>query len=65
MSTRQKTKEGKEQVDYSGLLLVDILNIDYKNFFTTYKTDIAGFSITIGIIILMILGLIILARIGA
>jgi len=51
--------------EYSGLLLVDMLHLDWKNFFKRYRVDVVGFLCVIVIIIGMVFLLKVLASIGA
>lgn len=59
METENKDK------NYSDLILVDLLHLDLKNFFTRYKTDVCGLVAIILVMFLMILTLALVARIGS
>ena len=44
----------KQQKKYSGLLIVDLLNPDFRNFFKRYAVDIIGF-LAISFIVFLII----------
>jgi len=51
--------------EYGDLLLVDILRPDWRNFFSRYRTDLAGFAVVTIIIVFIIVATKWLAMIGA
>ncbi|UCD38718.1 MAG: hypothetical protein JSW54_04355 [Fidelibacterota bacterium] len=60
---RKKTQDS--EIEYSDLILVDLLHLDWKHFFRRYKTDFFGFIIFFILMLLVILGTYILKNVGA
>jgi hypothetical protein len=58
---KNKTKSRQ----YSDLLLVDLLNLDWKNLFSRYRTDILGFFLFSILMLLIIIGTFFLKNIGS
>lgn len=54
MSKDEKDEKNEEKIKYSGLLLIDILNPDWKNFFKKYAIDVIGFT-AISIVVFLII----------
>ncbi len=55
----------KRAVPYSDLILVDLLHLDWKNFFRRYRVDFFGFIIFLLLMMLVIVGTYLIKNIGA
>ncbi len=55
----------KRAVPYSDLILVDLLHLDWKNFFRRYRVDFFGFIIFLLLMMLVIVGTYFIKNIGA
>ena len=55
----------KRAVPYSDLILVDLLHLDWKNFFKRYRVDFFGFIIFLLLMMLVIVGTYLIKNIGA
>ncbi|UCH62072.1 MAG: hypothetical protein JSU77_09710 [Fidelibacterota bacterium] len=55
----------KRAVQYSDLILVDLLHLDWKNFFKRYRVDFFGFIIFLLLMMLVIVGTYLIKNIGA
>ncbi len=55
----------KRAVPYSDLILVDLLHLDWKNFFKRYRVDFFGFIIFLLLMMLVIVGTYLIKSIGA
>jgi hypothetical protein len=56
---------GKTEREYSDLILVDLLHLDWKHFFKRYRTDFFGFLVFLILMLLVMLGTYLLKGIGA
>jgi hypothetical protein len=61
--TSLKTRKSKRE--YSDLILVDLLHLDWKHFFKRYRTDFFGFLVFLILMMLVMLGTYLLKGIGA
>jgi hypothetical protein len=59
------SKPTNQNNKYSDLILLDILHLDRKNFFSRYRVDILGFSIFFILMMLIIIGTFFLKNIGS
>jgi len=50
---------------YSDLLLVDLLHLDWKKLFSRYRTDIFGFLLFLILMMLIIIGTYFLKNLGS
>ena len=57
-------KKKPERRQYSDLLLVDLLHLDWKNLFSRYRTDILGFLLFLILMMLIIVGTYFLKNLG-
>lgn len=49
-----KKNQNKNNQEYSNLIIVDLLNLDFKHFFSRYKIGIMGF-ISISLVVALII----------
>jgi hypothetical protein len=57
-------KTSKSKREYSDLILVDLLHLDWKHFFKRYRVDFFGFLLFLSLMMLVILGTYLLKGIG-
>jgi len=50
---------------YTDLILVDLLHLDYRHFFTRYRVDLLGFIAALALALLIVFGTWLISRIGA
>jgi len=58
-------KQKRKNRQYSDLLLVDLLHLDWKNLFSRYRIDIIGFLLFFILMILIIIGTYFLKNLGS
>lgn len=58
-------KEENRDDRYTGLILVDLLHLDYRHFFSRYKVDLLGFFGSLALAFLIVLATWLIAQIGA
>ncbi|MFH1738430.1 MAG: hypothetical protein ABIH23_05435 [bacterium] len=50
---------------YTGLILVDLLHLDYRHFFSRYKVDLLGFTAALALALFIVFGTWLILQIGA
>jgi|GEM_PF-5991427 len=58
-------QESEKNKQYSDLVLVDLLHLDWKHLFSRYRTDIVGFIIFCILMLMIVVGTTLLIRIGS
>ena len=55
----------QRDTEYTGLVLVDLLHLDWRNLFTRYKVDLLGFFGALALALLIVFVTWFIANIGA
>ena len=65
-ATKKPKNTGESNVQiYTGLILVDLLHLDFRNFFSRYKVDLIGFFGSLAFAFLIVLATWLISRIGS